>query len=263
MSLVLRSGLRLNFRQTGNGLPVVLLHPVGMRLEFWDGVIERLAKDHRVIAVDTRGHGSSGVSDAPFSLDGLASDVIELLETIKAAPAILVGCSMGGMLAMGAALLAPQLVSGLVLGNTNHAIDDNGRAVMRQRAQAVREDFPATIAPTIERWFSPAFRSAHPSRVQEVQEWLRANDPEIVAKSWEAIAGLNYGERLENVACPVVALAGELDPASPPATMKRVAAAFPRGVYHEIAGAGHFAPIERPDAFVDAVREVEALAAPV
>lgn len=262
MNLALRSGLRLNYRQTGDGPPVVLLHPVGMRLEFWNDVAVRLAKDHCVIAVDMRGHGNSDASDAPFSLDDLASDIVELLEERKLPPAIVVGCSMGGMVAMGMALLAPQLVSGLVVSNTNHAIDENGRVVMQQRAQAARENFRVTIPPTIERWFAPAFRSAYPSRVRQVQDWLLANDPEIVAKSWEAIAGLNYGERLKNVACPVAALAGELDPASPPATMKRVAAAFPHGVYREIGGAGHFAPIERPDAFVEAVREVEASGAP-
>jgi len=76
-----------------------------------------------------------------------------------------------------------------------------------------------------------------------------------VAWSWQAIGGLSYEPDLARLRQPVLALAGALDPAAPPAVMRAAAAAFANGRYVEMPGAGHFAAIEQPAAFAGIIRD--------
>ena len=160
------------------------------------------------------------------------------------------------MIAAGAALSAPQLCNAVVVANAGLGFGDEGRAAMRQRADAVCASFAKTIEPTLERWFAPTFRDAHPEVVGRVRGWLTGNEPEAVARAWETIAGLDYERRLPDLRMPLLAIAGELDAAAAPAALRKIAASAPSGAYIEIAGAGHFAPLEQPQAFSDAIREL-------
>jgi len=66
MRFCLKSGLSLNYRTRGKGPVVVLLHPIGCRLEIWDGVIAELEDHCRPLAIDFRGHGQSDTDGAPI-----------------------------------------------------------------------------------------------------------------------------------------------------------------------------------------------------
>ncbi len=249
-----RPALRYTVR--GTGRPVVLLHPIAMRLEFWDDVADRLARHARVVALDLRGHGANLPTTEPFSIEDLAGDVVALCREIRLPPATFVGCSMGGMVAQGVALAAPELVSGLVLANTTHAMSDAGAEVMRQRAERASSDLRNTVEDDLKRWFSEAFRAANPRAVNKVRRWVLENDPRTIGFGWKAISRLGWGDRLAAVRQPVLVTTGALDPASPPAGARETAAAFPNGRYREIADCGHFAPIERPEEFAAIVEEV-------
>jgi 3-oxoadipate enol-lactonase len=226
-----------------------------MRLEFWDAVADRLAPHMQVVALDLRGHGENAPAAEPFSIEDLAADVVALCRALDLPPAAFVGCSMGGMMAQGVALLAPDRVSSLVLANTTHAMSPAGAEVMRQRAERSFRGLEHTVEDDLARWFSEPFRSAHPETVEQARRWVLANDPRTVGHGWQAISQLDWGERLKDVGQPVLVTTGALDPASPPAGARATAAAFPHGSYAEIAGCGHFAPIERPDEFARIVEE--------
>ena len=229
-----------------------------MRREFWRPVANLLRDRFLSILVDLRGHGANVRPPEPFSIDDLAADVIRLVRANHWTPALFVGCSLGGMVAQGIAVQAPETVSGLVLANTTHRMAPQGVEVMGQRANQVLTDMASAIETDLVRWFSPGFRNAHPETVAEVREWALANAPQVVANGWRAIAGLNYEQRLGLVQQPVLALTGSLDPASPPETTRGIGRAFPNGRYLELAGAGHFAPIEQPKAFANAIRSFAA-----
>lgn len=246
----------LNYEEIGSGAPIVFLHPIAMRLEFWRPVASLLKDDFRPILVDLRGHGANARPAEAFSLDDLAADVIRLARAHHLPPAVFVGCSLGGMVAQGVAVQAPEIVSGLVIANSTHRMSPQGAEVMAQRAQQATTSMAAAVESDLVRWFSPAFRSAHPKTVAEVRQWALANAPHVVANGWRAIAGLNYEQRLSLVRQPVLAVTGSLDPASPPETTRAIASAFPNGRYLELAEAGHFAPIEQPRAFAEAVRSL-------
>jgi len=248
----------LNCEEIGSGAPIVFLHPIAMRLEFWRPVASLLKDSFRTILVDLRGHGANTRPEDAFSLDDLAADVIRLARARRLPPAVFVGCSLGGMVAQGVAVQAPELVAGLVIANSTHRMSPQGVEVMAQRARQAMSNMIGAIESDLVRWFSPAFRSAHPETVAEVREWALANAPHVVANGWRAIADLNYEQRLGLVRQPVLAVTGNLDPASPPETTRAIANAFPNGRYRELANAGHFAPIEQPQPFADAVRSLAA-----
>jgi 3-oxoadipate enol-lactonase len=243
----------LNHVSAGSGPPLVLLHPIAMRLEFWGEVAARLGSNYRTIRVDLRGHGRNAPVEDPYSTQDLASDVIALARRLRLPPAVFVGCSLGGMVAQSVAIDAPELVAGLVLSNTTHRTSEVGAAIMRDRARRCLEDMQGAVASDIERWFTPAFRAGAPDKAEEVRRWALANDPRTVANGWLAIAALDNEAAARRVEAPVLAMTGSLDPASPPEATRAMQRAFANARYVELPGAGHFAPIEQPQAYAEAI----------
>ncbi|MDQ6798913.1 MAG: alpha/beta fold hydrolase, partial [Actinomycetota bacterium] len=103
----------------GNSLPVLLLHGWTASADTtWFGVYEPLAERHRVVAMDLRGHGRGIRAEEPFSLEACADDAAGLLQLLSTGPAIVVGYSLGGAVALLMSQRHPDLVAGLVLAAT-------------------------------------------------------------------------------------------------------------------------------------------------
>ena len=98
----------------GSGNPLFFLHGTGCDSADWTAVIERLPQSQRCITLDFRGHGQSSVPTEPFTLANLADDVLHLVNSIGIDKIILVGHSLGGMVAMEVASRS-SCVIGLVL----------------------------------------------------------------------------------------------------------------------------------------------------
>ena len=104
--------VRLRYRETGQGEPVVVLHGFTRSLEDWVGVGDSLALDHRVIALDERGFGQSTRLTDPARLGReMADDVIRLMDHLHISRAHLVGHSMGAVVAANVALRYPARVA--------------------------------------------------------------------------------------------------------------------------------------------------------
>ncbi|GAB2578707.1 acyl-CoA esterase [Paractinoplanes abujensis] len=112
---VVVNGVRLGCREAGDpsGRPVVLLHGCGSSSRTWDRLAARLS-EHRVIAVDLRGHATSA-RPGHYPLSSLRDDLLGLLETLDLRDTVLIGHSVGAYAALDAARLAPERVSRLVL----------------------------------------------------------------------------------------------------------------------------------------------------
>ncbi len=248
------SGLSIAYRSRGQGRTIVLLHPVGVCGAFWDGVIAELEGEFRLIAVDARGHGGSDVPSKPFNLDDLADDVAELIRAVGQAPALVAGCSMGGMTAQAIGVRAPELLSGIVIANTAHRRNDQGRATMEARAQAALKGMPTTLHTTLSRWFDADLQVLRPDLVLKARDWLLEADPVVHCWSWRAIRDLNYADQLAHLKVPALAIAGLRDQSTPVAAMKDLAATIPGCDYREM-DTGHLAPLEQPAQFAAHLRE--------
>jgi pimeloyl-ACP methyl ester carboxylesterase len=94
------------------------LHGLADTRQVWRGLAPSLARRGRVVLADQRGHGDSDAPPGPYSLAALAADVAAVLDATGLPRATLVGHSMGGVVAMAAALAYPKRVEGLVLLGT-------------------------------------------------------------------------------------------------------------------------------------------------
>lgn len=106
-------GGHVRFRESGDGSPVLLIHGTGGPA--WFGSIERLASRHRVVDYDRRGFGSSSALQVRGYLDDQIADSIAVIESLGLRDSVVVGHSWGGIVALGLAIRAPELVSRLIL----------------------------------------------------------------------------------------------------------------------------------------------------
>lgn len=131
-------GVRIRYIDSGAGVPVVLVHGFTGTIErSWinTGILPDLARDHRVIAFDLRGHGHSGKPHDPAAYDELASDVLKLMDHLGIARAHAVGYSLGGIIVIKLLTTHPRRFASAVLGGAAY-----------RRAQGAEADRAADAA---------------------------------------------------------------------------------------------------------------------
>ena len=240
------AGLTVHVQQTGAaGAPCLLmLHSLGTNLHVWDAQAEALAVDHRVVRIDLRGHGLTGVPHGPYSIDGMAQDALAVMDALQVRHFHLAGLSIGGLVAQAIALQAPARVDALILCDTARAIPPPD--MWRQRAAAVRAGGLQAIADSVlARWLTPDNQGSIPARA--LRHMLLATQPEGYAGAAEAIAALEPEADALPIISPTLVLVGDQDMATPLAAAEALASAIEGAQLQQIAGAAHMAPMEQPD----------------
>jgi 3-oxoadipate enol-lactonase len=242
------------------GAPVVVLgNSLGTSRACWEPQVPVLARHFRVLRYEHRGHGtaSGGRSPAPpgpYSIAELAGDVLGLLDSHDIARALYCGVSMGGMVGMWLAANAPERIAGLGLSCTSAHLPP--ASAMLDRAAAVRAEGTGSVAgQVVGRWFTPAFRAAHPEVPAAFVDGLADIDDEGYAGCCEAIAGMDLRPALARVAAPTLVIAGAEDPSTPPWHGAVIAAGIPGARLRVVRRAAHLAN-------VSAAAEVTALLVP-
>jgi 3-oxoadipate enol-lactonase len=235
--------------------PVVALsNSLGSTHRMWDAQIADLERHFRVVRYDTRGHGRSPVPDGPYSIDGLADDLIALLDRLGVAKAGLVGLSLGGMTAMRVAARNPERVERIAVLCTGAQLPP--AAAWMDRAALVRtEGSSAVAAAVVDRWFTPAYLDAHPDARGIYEQMVAATPAEGYAGCCEAIAKLDLREELSTITAPTLAIAGADDPATPPAKLEEIAARIPGARLLTVPQSAHLANAEQPGIITPALIE--------
>jgi 3-oxoadipate enol-lactonase len=245
------------FDERGGGdTAVVMLHGVGGGRAAWAGQLESFGRaGYRAVAWDAPGYGDSRAID-PYDMAGLARSLGALLEALAVRRVVLLGHSMGGLLAQEAAVAFPGKLAGLVLSATSPAFGkpagDWQQAFLRQRLDPL--DAGKTMAD-----LAPALvggmigPKADPAGVRLATDVMSRVPSETYRKALRAIVGFDRRATLAEIAMPVLAVAGEHDATAPPAVMERMAQKVPGAEYVRLAGCGHLANLERPRTFDEAV----------
>ena len=250
------NGIDVRYTVTGSGPWVALSHSLACRLEMWDEEVRRLSKRFTVLAYDTRGHGESTASPAPYTLDLIADDIKGLLDHVGAKDTHWIGLSMGGVYGLFTALKYPGLFGSMVLADTSSRLTPEGLQAFRDRVAAVRAGgMEAMVEPTLKRWFKDSFRAKEPALMKRVAEWIRTTPAEGYIGTSAAIPTIDVTDRLGEIRVPCLALVGADDIPMPPAFSKVLADGIPDCRMVVIPDAGHLSNLEQPEAFNRAVAE--------
>jgi 3-oxoadipate enol-lactonase len=234
----------------GEGPPIVLLHGLADTHELWRNQVPVLEERYRTIAVDHYGHGHTPLPDQTLTTAVMADGVAALIESLGAAPAIVMGLSMGGGVAQMLTLRRPELVRALVLVSTGSEFPPATRErFVTRAAQAEREGMASIIETTVPRWFTPEFARLHPEEIAFTERTVLANDPVAFAAASRANAARDFADRVGEIACPVLFIGGAQDPAD---------AARSLAIYRErlrdlevvlFPDTSHLVPVEAPEEF--------------
>lgn len=225
----------------------MLVHAVGMDLTLWGPQIEALRHGYDVVALDLPGHGLSATLDGPLSFTRFAAAVAQLIERLAAGPVHVVGISFGGMVAQTVALEYPALVRSLALIGTACTFPEDGRAALRERAQFVRTEGIAAVAPlSLARWFTPEFSARRPDVLDRVKKILYRQEAAFHAAIWDVISALDTQSRLATCALPALLIVGEEDTSTPLAAAHLLAEVLRTDNVRVVPNASHFTNLEEP-----------------
>ena len=253
-------GTRLNYRDTGAGLPVVFLHPTPLDHDYWRPLIDDLAGT-RAVVPDLRGHGLSElgaglptggfarVSDAPvLTMSQLAADVLALLGHLELTEAVFVGSSIGGYVLLELWRQAPQRMTGLAFvcskpqPDAEPALAKRADTIARARAAGVSAPFDGMAQSLI----GATARERHPAIVAGLRARMTLTTEAFVAVQAGLATRPDSVPTVATIDVPVLAIAGGEDTAVTPADMEAFSAAPGGCEFHLLSDAGHFAAYEQP-----------------
>lgn len=239
----------------------VLLHGVGGGRQGWSGTGATLAAlGFRVLAADQPGYGLSGSID-PYDMAGMAEAVRRLIDwaaggrAASSAPVLLVGHSMGGMVAQELLARSPGAASALVLAATSPAFGSPDGA---WQAEFVRSRFapldaglgmPGLAAQLVR---AMAGREATPQRLAQAQAQMAAVPEATYRRAIAALVKFDRREALARIAVPTLVVTGEDDRTAAPQVARRMAARIAGAELAIVPATGHLLMLEQPERF-DAV----------
>ncbi|MFH8984441.1 alpha/beta fold hydrolase [Streptomyces varsoviensis] len=246
---------RLAYRDIGSGRPLVLLHGGYLDHRMWDDQVAVLAPVYRVIVPDARGHGLSANASRPYRQ---ADDLAALLRHLGTGPAVLVGLSMGGGIAVDTALEHPDLVRALVVsgvGTSEAEFHDPWvTGIQTELARAAAEADAEGFVDAFVRYTTGPHRTLDDVD-GEVLRRIREMTRRTVAKhTGEAAPVLpspvtDTWARAAKIAVPVLAINGGLDSDDCVGMAERLVATVPDGRTATVEGTGHYPNMERPGLF--------------
>jgi pimeloyl-ACP methyl ester carboxylesterase len=269
-------GGRIHVVERGQGPPIVLLHGIMLTSALWVHQLRELADHHRVIALDLRGHGQSLPGSEGSGIERLASDVASVLDVLGVENAVVVGHSMGGMVALQMAVDMPldvrrRRLAGIVLTSTTAG----PFATLPGWAGVVRTTGPVTARALLlgERWGAKALPSrdlrwwlvrlgfgadAPAAQVRFVEAMHRGTPSRTLADLIPSLAAFDLSARLGSLDLPVLVVVGSHDKLTAPRLARRMAAALPEATLVELPRCGHMPMLERRREFSHLVDEFTA-----
>jgi pimeloyl-ACP methyl ester carboxylesterase len=250
--------VQLYSRDVGGGTPLILLHAFPLSSAMWLGQREGLASRLRVITPDLRGFGGSPLGDDAPSIDVMADDIAELLDSKGIERAVVGGVSLGGHVAIAFSRRHPDRLLGAVLSgvaaNPDPEPDRRDRLHSAERLEA-EENVNALLEDVLPHLVGPTTLRQRALIYGRVKGLVQATPPHAAAWAQRALAAADAIEVLADVTSPVLVIAGEEDVLATEADARAVVAALPNAELTMIPRSGHLTPVEQTRLFNEVVSE--------
>ena len=192
------NGLSIYFETHGEGLPLVLLHGGFGTIEMFDAMVPLLAGSRRVITPDLQGHGRTADIDRPLQPEFMADDVARLAEHLEFRQLDVLGCSLGGLVALQIAIRHPSLVRRAVVVSA----PARSTAIYAQRTQNV-----PPVAEFVEAMKATRFYALYSSVAPRPDEW-----PVLVEKMLVAVTtSFDYSDAVRQMKTPILTVCADAD----------------------------------------------------
>jgi len=248
----MRAGdVQLQVRIDGQEGPwVVLAHALGANLTLWDDTARHLSDRYRVLRFDLRGHGGSDAPVGAYTMARLADDAVALMDGLDIGQAHFCGVSVGGMVAQTMGVRHADRLLSLTLVDTIDHTPMSAHPMWANRiGQAEAHGMGGTVASTMERWLTPAYREAHPEVVERISGMLRGTPVQGYVGVAQAILAFNLTDALTRVRCPTLVVVGANDEGAPVSMAQSIAEKIPGAKLEVLPDAAHLSFIEQPERF--------------
>lgn len=233
---------------------VFLLHGAYGSKDYFRPEIETLVRAGlRVVAWDAPGYGLSALPEQGLSIEGLAEAAARLIERMGSRTNVVLGHSMGGIVAPAVTLLLPDTVHGLVVSATVASFSQKSEAdkknFLAERVEPLKQgkSFRETAGAVIDSMFAPG--SGGPL-VELVREVALGTTKETFIAAISAIVNYEGVQTLRSVKVPTLLLAGQHDKVGRPDGMHNIKTAFiPHAQFHVLPNSGHYGFAEEPELF--------------
>lgn len=237
-------GITIVYSACGAGEPaLVFIHGGLADRSFWDAQLKAFGGNHRVIALDLAGHGESGTNRMKWGMPEFGADVKAVADAEKLKKIILFGNSLGGPLAIEAALLLPGRVLGVVGVDTFKSLDpkitpDEARA----RAEAFHRDYAGSVKTMTRALFHA---DADPAITADAERRMAKTSPDAAYAMFLSLASYDTAGSARRLTVPLRAINGDLYPTDV-LGVRKIKPEFDAIIMKHM---GHYPMLERPDEF--------------
>jgi 3-oxoadipate enol-lactonase len=257
--------MKIEFEERGEGKPVVLLHAFPLSREMWNAQVKALeAENCRVIVPDLRGFGESHNFSDINTMEDMAQDIFEILETLKIERAIIGGLSMGGYITVNFLKKFPEKIAALILCDTNATGDtEDARESRFDLIEKIEtEGAQALIDEMLPKLISENTKENKKELVAEIEEMFGKVNPQAAIAALRGLAArIDNTDLLDKISVPTLLIFGEEDKVTHLKAAEKMAGTIPNAKLVKIENAGHYSNLEQPEAFnqalIDFIKTVE------
>ena len=247
------NGIQIHYMRTGGSKPpLIMLHGLTANGACWTSLAHALEEEYDVIMPDARGHGKSSVPNYGYRYEDHANDVLGIIETLGLPPPILIGHSMGGMIAAVVASRNPKLLRGLILADPTFLIPKVQREI---RDSDVADQHRRVLNMSLDEVVAEA-RIRHPDRSRDTLELIARARLQTSMGAFDVLTPPNpdFIQVVGAIDIPsLLVIAGTAGVVSP-AVAAELQRLNPRFQVEQIQEAGHGVHYDQPERFAVVVK---------
>ena len=231
---------------------IFFCHSLGANKSLWARQIKQLSDTHRVVSCDLRGHGESDIFSTPYSIELLATDILDLLDHLDIHSCHFIGLSLGSMIGLWLGANSPDRIKRMVLAGASAKVK-NSAAFDKRISHVKKLGLPSMFKELDSRWYADGFAAKHPVIVKAVRTMVAKTPIDGYIAATIAVRDFDITAQLTDIQAPVLLITGANDKATPLSEAKFISNKCLNAELLILENASHLAMVEKPKLFDDAL----------